>query len=322
MKKRSSDPVSLYRSNEDVKTAELIFAELIRLYRQSDPVHGAESAHHKDGLANTALFEAQHLVDLLVGWAVDHKSKGHRNHVMSRKSEDFSWDTHGHELTNFGWSDDVDVDHDVNSAEEVRAMLARLLDYGVISSEFGKNLAEDLSALNHGEVRWLMQPTKTGSKKSSGYTIPKTRLDILRWIYSRNWSHGDIGKNMAQVGEALGVAPDHVREWEKSYLPQILGKESVRAQLKEAKRLSSAVLCHGTINHIHLEYTNYISRTTCKKNTLNKWLTNNNHLDEYKQICQEIRHLNNYDLGSSLVLYHLDIDELILLHRAALQGKI
>lgn len=129
--------------------------------------------------------------------------------------------------------------------EGAPAALRRRLMACALSPAFRENsllsdLAEDLRALDHGEVRPVLAPAQTG-QHGKGYTLAKMRLAAVGCVEFLNASGMKKKNALDIVSRSYGCSTEAITSWSKR-LPNILGQEVVDNCTDFAKFLGSAKL--------------------------------------------------------------------------------
>jgi hypothetical protein len=213
---------------------------LKKLYKQSHPRCGAESAKGKDHAAFDALHVAGDLVKAVAGWALDHQvglalnghefvpmqpsgTKRHTDYLKARRAVD----DHVHEKTGGGLHH-CDFDPVVE-----RQMMVNLLRGN--SGGFNESLTGRAIGRLHAEIF-----RKTRAKR--GPAAKRLQLKALAFVeYRYKAGLGKKGRIQEDVANQFCVSVIALRKWEKR-LRDALGDWEVERELSFARNLASQVV--------------------------------------------------------------------------------
>ncbi len=191
---------------------------LLDLYDETHPAGGDETAKSKDAKAEEAFLIADDLLTGLVGWAAAHVlGKIAADPDLGRRERSEQFDDHQFEQ--------LGAQPNEFSAEIKRNAIVYVLQF-TASWWLVSELRHSLNALNAGEVQKLLAPSKSGRHRRA-YTLALLRMQAVEKVY-RLWGMG-LKKHVAEerVSDALGVSIEALRKWEKSWLPELLGRSEV-----------------------------------------------------------------------------------------------
>ncbi len=196
-----------------------IVDDLIKLHRETDPVHGKKSEKDKQEKALQALNKIGLLAGILTEWA---ECQVFGAYYKVSKSQD-SWitseesNTHENELIWYG----NDIPDDAFSTDKdlmcERAAIADILHNTF--SRYGRmgwrmSLKESLFALNEGQIDWLLTPTNI-RQQGKAYDIQAIKWATVKHIYKlvgQGWKKTAARQKLA---ECCGITIEAVKKWEQ-----------------------------------------------------------------------------------------------------------
>lgn len=188
---------------------------LRKYYEQTHPEHKEESEKNKTFIANQAISDAFFLFHYLCGWAEDHLQGIAYNYykdgqlpinLNSHKNEFFSEQSKSHKYWN-------------PPPEALRGAVSVILsnDPPSDSSINLNELSKALSALNDGEIHYILSRTKSKKRGSKGN---KPTLEYLKWIsicyvyIIRGFSMKAVAA-LEIISKELGITTSALSKWEK-----------------------------------------------------------------------------------------------------------
>ena len=203
--------------------------ELLELEAKTHPMNGHSIGKGLDSIE--ALFRASQLLQILVGWAVDHQAG-----LVCTDTEIVLWaedeeaqrlsDDHQHEAAGSAYLRKISIsDHGGNAVTNRRVIAAVTKWAPILPRELTNQLCHGLEALDMGETQELLQRMKY--KSLAGYSLWRLRFDAINYINFRRGIKQTKKDAIDKVAKAYGCSTDAVESWEKS-LPEQFGSGLVK----------------------------------------------------------------------------------------------
>ena len=201
--------------------------DAIRCVQRIFKVASKPCAH---GNAEGAMITAGLLLEDLVGWAIAWR--------IGTMALEAAPDIANH----FGTPNDIGRAVMDGVMLGIPSNVSRAITSDILRKIFPKNnyindLAEDIVALNHGEVHTMLTPEPTG-QHGAGYTLAKYRLEAVKFVVLHATRGTKKGVARNKVSECFNCSIDTLISWEKR-LPQILGALRVKEELDLIKSYSN-----------------------------------------------------------------------------------
>lgn len=219
--------------------------KLLDFEADTHPFSGAVDEKELNSIS--ALVHAGKLVELLAGWAIDHRAGLALNDVagfpwpQGDETAKQSANDHRHEMEGGTYLEDIrDYDGLTGDPDTNRKILAAVISRGAVTpSSLRRQLAEALKALDEGETRDLFERAKR--KSLMGRTLWQARLRAISHVYFLKETGMTKTVAVTLVAEAYGVGSDTVDAWDKRGLKEHFEAARVTPVKERASRLGKAV---------------------------------------------------------------------------------
>ena len=239
MKNSPSRPIL---DKEQIQRCHEIIDDLVRLHRETDPVHGSE--RHKNEKAYQALNQLGMLATILMEWAESHIMGYYYNIAKSKDQwlDEEQIDSHTNELLGYSHPHEL-IFTDDNHLMCNRAAISTLIyntwrSSGVTS--WRAYLSKSLQALNEGQIEWLLTPTNT-NLQGNAYDLSALKWAAVNHVYKLV---GDGWKKTAaqqKVAECCSTTFESIKKWEKQAIKERdRNKEALRGMQRGAAAIHIA----------------------------------------------------------------------------------
>ena len=214
-----------------------IVEDLLSLEAQYHPQNPSPDGKELDSIS--ALAAAGNLVELLAGWAIDH-----RTGMILNGATGFPWpqddqearseaDDHRHEAVGAAYLQDKAPGDPLQNRHILAEVTARA---ALLPAALRNELSEALQAVDFGEVRDLLLPPK--GQRRNAYTGWQLRLRAVEHAYFLWGRDGNKESAFYEVAEAYGVSSDTVDSWDRGPfgLPHHFGVATLKVAQDTAKR--------------------------------------------------------------------------------------
>lgn len=219
--------------------------KLLALEARTHPQNEAPQEKELDSIS--ALVHAGKLVELLAGWAIDHRAGLILNDVAGYpwpegdEAAKESANDHRHELEGGAYLHSLGRAQGGGGRPETNLLiLAAVVGRApVLPAELRGELAEALKALDEGERRPLLTSKK--GQDRMGRSLWLCRLQAIRHVYFLKETGLKKTEAIARVATAYGVEKVTVEAWDKRGLRRHYGAAPVAAAKDQAEKLGKAV---------------------------------------------------------------------------------
>ncbi len=242
---------------KEIQRCHEIVDDLVRLHRETDPVHGSEK--YKSEQAYQAINQVGMLAAILTEWAEAHIIGCYYNIAKSKEQwiDDDASNSHANELM---WY--VEELPDTIFTNDNYLMCNRTAIAAIIRNTWRRGgitgwrmaLSESLQALNDGQVEWFLTPTNT-KLQGDAYEISNLKYAAVNHVYKlmgKGWK-----KSAAQqkVAECCGTTFEAIKKWEKQIIKE---RDRKKEGLKGMQRGSIAIeICRKAPDHDEEEFLIY-----------------------------------------------------------------
>lgn len=196
------------------KRALQILEDLLGLEARTHPQNPSPNSKELDSIS--ALAAAGKLVELLAGWAIDHRAG-----MILNGATVFRWpeddqearseaNDHRHEAVGSAYLQDKAPGGPIQNRHILTEVTARV---ALLPAALRNELSEALHAVDFGETRGLFSPPK-GQHKNA-YTKWRLRLRAVEHAYFLSGKGETQETAFEQVAEAYGVTADAVDSWNR-----------------------------------------------------------------------------------------------------------
>lgn len=249
----------------DDETVLKIVHHLRELEQKTQPSSGSHP--DKDFDSRLALTLAGNLVDMLVGWAIDHQAGLAINGVASAPvppqghSQEFSGDSfykkaaeeasdHRHEADGGSYLTSCNNDPVSNR----RVVAALIHNFSLHAKYVLINASIALNALEFGEVQPILKPVKSG-RKGAPFSLDRMKLRAIQHIEFRMKRYGATKTSATEiVANAYGCNTDAVKKWE-ALLRKNMGNSVVDAIYRASCAARNSFMIRSLSNEVKIDYT-------------------------------------------------------------------
>ena len=210
------------------------------------PRLGPEASESKDQDSVMAMMLAGHLIERLVGWAIDHQTGQILNGVKG-----FPWpqddeaakkeaDDDQNEAAGAAYRDGLARGQGSGQPEINQRILAKLAGRSpILLPELHREVSAGLQALSMGEVRPLFRRALNQSRM--GFTLWQSRMRAIEHVYFSIGMKKKKRDATREVADAYVVAFDTVRTWDHKGLAGHFGSGYVLVRKQRARRAGERV---------------------------------------------------------------------------------